>query len=835
MDAERWEAVQRIFHKALDLPRNRHGQLLAEACGDDPELRREVESLLDAHFADENFLETPAVETASGGADGALDRAGERIGDYEIVERLGTGGMGDVLLARHETPAFTRTVAIKIVKRGMDTDEVLRRFALERRILATLVHPNIAQLHDAGATDDGRPYFVMEYVDGLRIDDWVRAEKPSTSERLRLFQSICHAVQYAHQNLVVHRDIKPGNVLVSRQGTPKLVDFGIGKILSDTDELGDAMTRTQQAVLTPDYAAPEQLRGEPVTTATDIYALGVLLYELLTGERPWDDQKTGKAERTRRMSERLPTRPSDALAHSERLDPVERSRRRRELRGDLDDIVLQAMRSEPERRYRTAAALADDIDRHLAGLPVAARGDSKLYRTNKFVRRNAGMVAAAVAFVGGLIAITTMAVVQSERVARERDKAQEVQRFLLETFGATTAEGTPGDSVSVRQLLDGQAAIVDKAYEDDPVLRAELLAVLGDAYERLGLYDKAEELVFRSLEARRSLYRQAHPDVAASLNLLGWIRHQQGASGEGLKLLEQSVAMWRTLGDGKEAAVARALNDLGAVYDQLGRDEDAEKLLRESLAVRARAGGMTGAGAAVTSSNLAVLLYRRGDFAGADEFGQAALEALRASVGADHQRTFIAQSNLATVRWVAGDLDGAAALFEDLLERQTRIDGGRNARTAAAMVSYASLLRVRNHMDEAEALLRQALAIQEEVLDPDHRSIGNTLHMLGVILQRTDRNAEAIPLLLRMLEINRRAYGEEHAQVAEALYSLARSHEIDGNLDLAEAKARESLAIAERVMSEEDPRIIAARKLHQNLLDKLGDVPRHDADAAVPD
>lgn len=830
MDAERWETVQRVFHEALDRPRELQAQFLAEACGGDADLRREVESLLDTYFADESFLETPAVDPAWGGSDDDWSRAGETIGEYEIVERLGAGGMGDVLLARQETPAFTRSVAIKVVKRGMDTEEVLRRFALERRILATLVHPNIAQLHDAGATDDGRPYFVMEYVDGRRIDDWVEAEELSTEARLRLFQSICHAVQYAHQNLVVHRDIKPGNVLVSKEGIPKLVDFGIGKILSDTDGADAARTRTHQVALTPDYAAPEQLRGEPVTTATDIYALGALLYELLAGERPWSGRRTGSADRTQRLSEERPTRPSDAALHSARLEAAERSRRARELRGDLDDIVLQAMRTEPERRYRTATALADDIGRHLEGLPVRARGDSRLYRASKFVRRNAGMVTAAIAFGAGLIAVAATAVVQSERIARERDKAQEVQRFLLETFGATTAEGTPGDAVSVRQLLDGQAAIVDTAYADDPVLAAEMLAVLGDAYERLGLYDDAEGLARRALEARQALYQTAHPDVAASLNLLGWVRHEQGASDEGSKLLEQSVAMWRDVDRSDEAAFARALNDLGSVYDQLGRGEDAERLLRESLAVRKRDGGAAGPGIAVTSNNLAVLLHRRGDYAGAEEFGQAALEALRSSVGPDHQRTFVAQSNLATFRWVAGDLDGAAELLEDLLERQTRIDGGRNARTASSMVTYASLLRIQNRMEEAEQLLHEALAIQEEVLDPFHRSIGNTLRVLGVVLQRTDRNDEAIPLFQRTLEIHRRAYGAEHVQVAEALYSLAFAGQIAGDLEIAEARAREAVAMFERTRGANHPRTADARELHQAIANELDGNTRREGD-----
>ena len=831
MDAERWAAVQRVFHEALALPRDLHDQFLARACGADPELRHEVESLLDAHFADRDFLQTPAIETA---ADSTVE-VGKKIGDYEIIERLGAGGMGDVLLARQETSAFVRKVAIKIVKRGMDTDEVLRRFTLERRILATLVHTNIAQLYDAGATDDGRPYFVMEYVDGRRIDDWVETEALSTHERLRLFRSICHAVQYAHQNLVVHRDIKPGNVLVSSEGTPKLVDFGIGKILSHTDDFGDAPTRTHQAVLTPDYAAPEQLRGEPVTTATDVYALGALLYELLTGERPWADKKIGNAERTRRTSEKPPTRPSDVAAQSKRLDMAERPQRMRELRGDLDDIVLKAMRNEPERRYRTAAALADDIDRHLEGLPVEARGDSRFYRAGKFLHRNAGTVTAAAVFVVGLLVVTATTVVQSERVARERDKALEVQRFLLETFGATTAEGTAGDSVSVRQLLDGQSAIVETAYDDDPVLEAEMFAVLGDAYERLGLYDDAERLARRALQARQALYRKAHPDVAASLNLLGWIRHQQGASEEGADLLAQAVAMLRSIGDRDAAALARALNDLGAVYDQLGRGDDAERLLRESLAIRTRDGDVTGPGVAVTSNNLAVLLHRRGDYAGADEFGQAALDALRASVGPDHQRTFVAQSNLATFRWVAGDPEGAAALLEDLLDRQTRIDGGRNARTAAAMVTYASLLRVQDRMEEAERMLREALAIQNEVLDPNHRSIGNTLRVLGVVLQRTNRNEEAIPLFRKNLEINRMAYGEEHIQVAEALYSLAFSHEIAGNLDIAGAHALEAVTTFEHTAGAEHPRTAAARELHRNILDRLSVAGRGELDAVVSD
>ncbi len=333
MDTDRWETVQRLFHEALEVSGEQREAFIANACGDDTELRAEVESLLAAHFADDDFLEKSAIDTASiGEASPAVDMAGERIDDYEVVERIGVGGMGDVLLAKQQTAEFSRSVAIKIVKRGMDTEQVLRRFALERQILATLQHPNIAQLFDAGATEDGRPYFVMEYVDGERIDDWIENKKLSTTDRLKLFHAVCQAVQYAHQNLVLHRDIKPGNVLLSKEGVPKLVDFGIGKLLSDDDSDGK-ITRTRHAVMTPDYAAPEQLCGEAVTTATDIYALGALLYEILTGERPWGDKPISDAEQARRITEQLPTRPSVTAARSTRLEPTQRNKLAKELRG----------------------------------------------------------------------------------------------------------------------------------------------------------------------------------------------------------------------------------------------------------------------------------------------------------------------------------------------------------------------------------------------------------------------------------------------------------------------------------------------------------------------
>ena len=844
MRPERWVEVQRVFHEALERPEPERGAFLAAL--PDEELRHEVAELLAAHAGADDFLDTPVARLPDAGrtvlsglaAGSPGERAAEpgdaplpEIDAYEVVRPLGEGGMGEVFLCRQRTEDFTRLVAVKVVKRGMDTDEVLRRFALERRILASLVHPNIAQLHDAGATADGRPYFVMEYVEGERIDVWADREGLGVEARLGLFRAVCDAVQYAHRKLIVHRDLKPGNVLVSVDGVVKLVDFGIGRILSP-DDAGDAeasRTRTRARRLTPDYAAPEQLRGEPASTVSDVYALGVLLFQLLTGLTPWPRATTSDEALARTRTATAPPRPSAVLEGRSAEDGHERTRRARRLRGDLDTIVMKAMHPDPDRRYGSAAALAEDLERHLAGRPVTARPDSLGYRAHKFVRRNTGAVAAAAAIVLGLAAVSVTSTVQSRRVARERDKAREVQSFLLETFGASTAEGAGGDATTVRELLDAQSATVRSTYADDAELRAEMLGVLADAYHRLGLFADAEPLAREALAERRAMEPGDHEDVAAALDLLGWIRHRRGDGEEAVTLLTESVDMWRRLGEGHADGLARALNDLGSVHDQMGRTDAAEPLLREALAIRER-GGRTDRAVAVTSSNLAALVYRQGRYAAADSLGQAALEALRATVGPDHRRTFVAQSNLATFRWVAGDLDGAAELYEDLLARQREVDGGRNARTASSMVTYASLLRARGEPAAAEAMLREALAVQEEVLEPTHPDIGNSTRILGVLLQQAGHAEEGLPYLYRSLDVYRSAYGDRHRLVGESLIAVARSLDLLGDRTGARRAFTEGIDVLAEAVGEGHPRTLESRLMLAEAHRDAGDVAAADVE-----
>lgn len=801
MKSDRWAEIQALFHDALAVEPEQREALLSQA---DPQLRAEVTSLLQAHYDDPDFLEAPLTN-----AEWMEDAAVERIGPYQLVRPLGEGGMGRVYLARQETDAFTRFVALKVVKRGMDTEEVLRRFDAERRILASLRHSNIAQFLDAGATADGRPYFVMEFVDGERIDDWVSRTQPPLRQRLSVLRTLCGAVQHAHQNLVLHRDIKPGNVLIDIDGTPKLVDFGIGRLL---DPAADG-TRTHAAArrLTPEYAAPEQFGTEVVTTAADVYSLGVLLFELLTDQRPWQDDRTVDS---------VTPRPSDVVTQDDARPLAERTRLRRTLRGDLDNIVAMAMHPEPARRYASAAALASDLERYLAGRTVRARADSWGYRTAKFVTRNPWLVATAATLLIGSTTFAATARSQARTLERERDKAREVQGFLLETFGASTAEGAEGDSVSVRQLLDSQTEVASVAFDGDPELQGAMLGVLADAYERLGLYERADSLARVALDLHQQVHTGDHADVAAALNLLGWVEHQRGELDEAVQHLQASVSMWRRLSGEGEEGLSRALNDLGSVHDQAGRMDEAEPLLREALALRSESAGPLDRSVAITSSNLAVLHYRRGEYAAADSLGQMALDALRASVGPDHRRTFIAQSNLATFRWVAGDLDGAAVLHEDLLERHTRTSGGRNARTASAMVAYASLMRAQNRHAEAAEMLSEALVIQMEVFGSPHRDIGNTARILGVVLQRLGRNVEALASFEHALAVHREVFEAGHPLIGEALVGVAIANAELGGYPAAVSALEEAIGVFEAQSGPNDDRTADARlRLVEVLID----------------
>ena len=497
--ADSWQRVKEVFDRVVDLPRGERTALLERACNGDQALRREVESLLQADADASTFIEKPALPIARDVLDmisGNEPVVGRQFGAYRIVRELGRGGLGTVYLAARADDQYQKEVAIKVVRRGLDTDDILQRFRAERQILAQLEHPNIARLIDAGSTDDGLPYFVMEYVEGQSITAYCETKNLPTRERLDLFRTVCSAVTYAHQHLVVHRDIKPSNILVTTDGTPKLLDFGIAKMLHAGDPLA-AQTLTGFRVMTPEYGSPEQVRGGAVTTSTDVYSLGVLLYELLTGQKPYRLTSRTPEEISRAVVEQIPERPSAAVANTTR-NSGSKIEIRKSLAGDLDNIVLMALRKEPERRYSSVAQLSGDIGRHLDGLPVIAHKDTVSYRAAKFIKRNKLAVFAAMllllTLLAGIVATgwqANNAMQQAQRAEHQRDLAErrfsEVRRLanslVFELHGAI--ENLPG-STAARELLVRRALeyldSLARESQDDASLRRELVS----AYLRIG-------------------------------------------------------------------------------------------------------------------------------------------------------------------------------------------------------------------------------------------------------------------------------------------------------------------------------------------------------------
>ena len=748
-----WERVREICLQALQLPVDERSRFLDAACAEDSALRAEVESLLD--HEDPDFLKDPLVDLAEFGLDEALVDEQRRLGAYRLVRRVGRGGMGEVYLAVQEGDGFQRPVAVKFVQEGMATDAVLERFRLERSILAGLEHPNLARLIDGGATDDGLPYFVMEFVEGVTITEYCDEHRLDIPARLRLFVTVCEAVQHAHRSLVVHRDIKPSNILVTADGVPKLLDFGIGKVL---DHRASAeQTSATGRVLTPEYAAPEQLTGGAVTTATDVHGLGMLLYELLAGHHPFAQGVDSELALQRALLETSPSPPStvvasagtpvrEAVAHSRSTVP---SRLRRALRGDLDNIVLVALRKEPERRYPSAEALKADIERHLAGLPVQARPDSIRYRASRFAARNPWGVAAAVL---ALVALGTAIVFpwqQNRRLSAERDKALAVQGFLLEAFGTTGSEG----AVSAGELLGLHSQRVDSLYSEDPELRAEMLLVLSDALERVGEYSDAVDTAERALDLLREMHDGDHPEVARALNGFGWALHSQGRSDEAVAPLEEAVAMRRRLGKRFRSELSRSLNDLGVVRDELRDYEAAVALYREALEIRRGTLGDTDRATGVTASNLSVTLYRLGRYEEAQRESELALELMRASVGPNHQRTIIVQNNAAAMMIQAGDLEGAAAQYRDLLARQTRLQGEGHGITNTVRNGLAQTLFFLEEYEEAEVVSVETERHARDLGPAGIDHLRMSLYRRARIRVRTDRPSEAIPILNEAIDL----------------------------------------------------------------------------------
>jgi serine/threonine-protein kinase len=824
--------MDRLFESALDLPPDERERFLRESCGGDEHLLGTLRSLLEVAESDDSGplrLGTSLVR-AIWGEDPAAEspslRAGSLLGRYRILREVGRGGMATVHEAERADGQFEQRAAIKVLRRGLDTEQVVRRFLAERQILSALEHPNIARLIDGGATPDGRPYLVMELVLGQPIDVWADHHRLSIRERLELFLKVADAVQFAHRQLIIHRDLKPSNILVDESGNAKLLDFGIAKLL-DPAQADESLTRTGIRPLTPAYASPEQVRGERVTTVSDVYQLGLLLYLLLCGRHPFSGQGVAleAAITTGRM-----TRPSEAsvaarpptTAQGEpdesgvATSPVAAASARgsspdglrRALRGDLDAIVLKALRTEPERRYASVADLAEDIERFLAHQPVLAGPDTIAYRGRKFVDRHPAVAATGIAALlfGGTYVITLNR--YAERLELERDRAEvesetagQVSSFLIDLFRANDPDGTAGETPTVLTLLErGEERAGELA--DQPPVQSEMLDVIAQMYVELGEFVRAEELFRRALQMRRSLYRDPSSELAGTLDRLGDVLRRIGRYDEAEPLLHEAIEVAGLAGD--SALLSDAYTDLGHSLIGRGDYEGSEAAYRTALAIRRTHYGERHERTAIALHNLALALEELERIEEAESLYLQSLKLARSVIDPGHSQIALTLTTLGRLYAVIGELEKAEPLLREAAENTRSRLGSGHPQLGMTLHELGTLEARRGDFAAAEQLLREALTIKEAALGSSHQEVANTLNNIAYVLMQRGSLEEAVPVRRRVMEIAREAIGASHENTGAFAYNLANLlYRLDA-IEEAEPLYRESLDILERVRPEGD-------------------------------
>ena len=790
---ERWEQAQEWMEAALEQEPERRRAFLEEECGDE-DLRLEVLSLLGYAGSTTTFMDEPAVRLAVP-SPSEPEEVPERIDPYRLVRPLGRGGMGSVHLAVRSDGVYRKPVALKLLRPALVGEETIRRFRREREILAHLEHPNIARLLDGGTVGE-RPFLVMEYVEGRPIDRFCAENQLGLRDRLRLFRTVCEAIRFAHQNLIVHRDIKPSNILVTPDGVPKILDFGIAKLLSGEDFSQTVLaTVPGRAPMTPAYASPEQIRGGTITTATDVYSLGVLLFELLTGRRPYKVAGASPGEMERIVCETPTPRPStEVLAKTEdsdeglETDPTiqalssrDRWRLRRRLRGDLDNIVLMALRKEPQRRYSSAEQLGLDVENYLRGLPVIAHRDSLTYRLSKFVRRHRAAVLASVLGLFMALGFFTLQLRSQQELLEQSLEAQFTSSVLVQLFTNADPWSNTGETLSVRELLERGAEEVRSRETDPPEVRSELMSVLGRSFLNLGDFDAARGLLDESLEIRRSIYPSDPSKLLGSLHLSAQLAMDSGRYEEAETLARESLEVGRRLDRGSHKGQVEALFRLARVLDLRGSRREARDYYRRAEEMARELD---------QPELLATVLDRYG----------------------------LLLAGLASYDEGERILQEALQIFEEEL-------GQNHPKVAFTLVNLARLLRDLERYPEAEALLRRAEEIQRQAFGDRHPHLASTLGILGAVLHESGRSKAGEALLTEAVAIRKAVYREnEGPQLAATLAALALVHHDQGRYGEAEAEAREALTISRGFLDEGHPETASALDVLGLVTLALGDL-----------
>ncbi|MBI3843900.1 MAG: tetratricopeptide repeat protein [Planctomycetes bacterium] len=851
---DRYERLKDVFFGACELSAAERSAYLNAACGCDASLRAEVEKLLALDVERPDFLRTsPDLGNAFGHAVDALRAESSpppslpsAIGGYHVLRVIGRGGLSVVYLAEQENPR--RTVALKVIKPGLASDEAYRRLEYEAQVLARLQHPGIAQVFEAGTADTGQglqPFFAMEYIEGRRLTDYADAAHLDTRRRLELLARICDAVHHGHQRGVIHRDLKPANILVDGSGQPKVIDFGVARIVDSDVARVTMQTAVGQLVGTLAYMSPEQVLGDPraVDTRADVYALGVIGYELLTGRPPYDLSGKLVPEAARVICDEDPRAPS-TINHA--------------LRGDVDTIIRKALEKETSQRYSSASELAADIRRFLGDEPIQARPPSNTYQLKKFARRNkAFVVGVAIAFFG-LVAGTLFAgwkaveattarnhAVDAERRAlTEAGIAEQVAQFLRGMLGSADPMSL-GAATSMREVLDQAAAEMEGRFADRPEIAAALHSTIGNAYENLGVFDKAQHHLEIALRLYRGsspndarpiaacladfglvLYREGAYDPAEplvleavtrastdpidpvvtvrALNTLARIQHAKGKFADAAKTYDRALTTARQhLGD-ESLDLAFTLHNRATLALDTGKPAEAEALVRKALSMRRRLLRPNHPGIAETLNMLGSVLFTEDDVPGAESCWRESLEIFSANFAPDHPAIATVRSNLALVLERQGKLADAEAELREALSHERKQFGDDSTAVSSTLLKLATLLSREGNAAGAESAARESLAIRRRVQGNEHIETARAENRLAIILHEHGKSAEAVPLLRDALEIEKKAVGETSDDVASALSLLGSALTQCGKAAEAEPALRRSLEIRRQIRREGD-------------------------------
>jgi tetratricopeptide (TPR) repeat protein/tRNA A-37 threonylcarbamoyl transferase component Bud32 len=726
--------------------------------------------------------------------------------------------MGEVWVAEQQKPIHRR-VALKLIKMGMDTKQVIARFESERQALAMMDHPAIAKVFEAGATDEGRPYFVMEYVQGIPITAHCDQNRLTTQERLELFKQICEGVQHAHQKAIIHRDLKPSNILIAIQdgkAVPKIIDFGVAKATAQS--LTERTMYTELGVLigTPEYMSPEQaeMSGQNIDTRTDVYSLGAILYELLVGALPFDPQELRRAgfdEIRRKIREEDPPKPSTKLSTMGDASTMQAQKRQtepsaliRQVRGDLDWITMKALEKDRTRRYGSPSELAADIDRFLHHQPIIARPPSTLYKARKFVRRHRVGVGVASTIAILLVAFSVTTAIQARRIARERDRAsqeaeasRQVSDFLTGLFKVSDPSEARGNSITAREILDKGADKITRELQGQPLVQGKLMNTMGFVYESLGLYDPAQKLLETALDIRTKSLGPDHPDVATTLSELGTVLWRKGEFAKAKALQEQALTIReKRLGPDSEV-VASSLHNLGTLNWSQGDYDEARRLLERALAIREKILGPEHADVASTLNSLGAIAYKEGDLKKAGVMWERTVAIREKVLGPDHPWVAQTLNNLAIVHTYTGDPKGAVPLLERVVQIQEKVLGPKHPDLASGLMNLGDAISRSGDPIGAKPYYARAVAIQEAA-SPGNPELARFLDRLASVMLKENDLKGAQGLYERSLALRQKALGPKHPEAAESLSGLADCASQGGRLQEAEALYERALAITRK-------------------------------------